>query len=135
MKYSIGEFSRMTSLSIKTPRLYHENEIFLQVEIDEFSGCRYYNDRNYEIARAIKILRSFDFSLAEIKYILNECAEESDMIKKLHAKLNEIQGKIQRYQIIFRSIEMIIQNEKESAMKLKQNFEIEEKIIETEYPI
>ncbi|MBD3290970.1 hypothetical protein GF337_19340 [candidate division KSB1 bacterium] len=84
--------------------------------------------RNYEIARAIKILRSFDFTLAEIEDILDKCRDESDMIKQLHAKLIEIQGKIHRYQDIFLSIELIIQNEKESAMKSKQTFEIEKKL-------
>lgn len=130
MKYSIGEFSRMTSLSVKTLRLYHEKELLIPVEVEEFSSYRYYNDRNYEIARAIKILRSFDFSLAEIKDILDECTDESDMMQQLHTKLNEVQEKIRRYQDIFRSIELIIQNESESTMKKNHNFEIEERVIE-----
>jgi len=131
MKFSIGEFSRITSLSIKSLRLYHKKEILIPSEVDEFTGYRYYNEANIEIASVIKILKEYDFSLAEIKEIIEECSEESEVIDQLIRKKKEIQKKIDRYQDVSRSIELIIQKETENKMKTKNEFEIEEKEVET----
>lgn len=131
MKYSIGDFSIITHLSIKSLRLYHEKEILMPAKIDEFSGYRYYNDANIETARAIKILKSFDFSLAEIKEILDECGEDEDILSHLENKLADISRKIQQYQEVSRSIELIIKREKESKMQTQNEFAVEEKEIDT----
>lgn len=131
MHYNIGEFSRMTSLSIKSLRLYHDKGILIPAQVDKFTGYRYYDDSNYEVARAIKILRTYDFSLAEIKEILSACEDERDMLDYLRSKVGEIHSKIYRYKEISRSIETIIQTERDSAMKPDQSFEIEEKDLDT----
>ena len=131
MKFSIGDFSRITSLSIKTLRLYHEKEILIPSEVDEFTNYRYYNEYNVDLARTIKILKEYDFSLAEIKEIIDECSEESEMLEQLIKKRNEIENKITRYKGVSRSIELIIQKETESKMKNETEFEVEEKEVET----
>jgi len=131
MKFSIGEFSRITSLSIKSLRLYHEKDILIPAEVDEFTKYRYYNEVNYEKACSIKILREHDFSLQEIKEILDECNEESDMLEQIQTKLNEVKNKIQRYNDISQSLKNIINQEKENKMKEQNEFEIEEKEVST----
>jgi DNA-binding transcriptional MerR regulator len=72
VKYSIGEFSKIAALTVKSLHLYHDKEILIPFEVDETTGYRYYNQRNLETAHAIATLRSFDFSLIEIKQILGE---------------------------------------------------------------
>ncbi len=131
MKFSIGEFSKITSLSIKSLRLYHEKEILVPAEVDEFTGYRYYNEADCDRARSIKILRDYEFSLAEIKEILNECDEEEEILEQLHTKLGEIRNKIDRYKEISRSIESLIIYERENKMKTEESFDIEEKEVET----
>lgn len=131
MKYTIGEFSQITSLTVKTLRLYHEKGILIPAEIDEFTNYRYYNNSNYELAKTIKILRSYDFTLAEIKDILDECSSESEILEKLKEKQKEVNSKIARYESISSSIELIIQREKETKMNEEVNFEVEEKEIDT----
>ena len=131
MKFSIGEFSKITSLTIKTLRLYHEKELLIPAEIDEFSGYRYYDKNNYETARVIKILKDYDFSLAEIKEILDEYSDESEILLPLKEKLKEIESKINRYKEISNSIEIIINKEEENKMNSEKEFEVEEKEIET----
>ena len=56
--YSIGEFSKLTGLTIKALRLYHEKGILEPSIIDEQSGYRYYRDRDLEKAQSIVALRS-----------------------------------------------------------------------------
>jgi len=131
MKFSIGEFSRITSLSIKSLRLYHEKEILIPSEVDEFTGYRYYNEANVETARVIGILKNYDFSLSEIKEILDEVTDESELVEQFQKKREEIEKKINRYKEVSRSIELIIQKEKENNMNAKDEFEIEEKELDT----
>jgi DNA-binding transcriptional MerR regulator len=131
MKFSIGEFSKITSMSIKTLRLYHDKKILIPAEVDEFTGYRYYGENNYETAKTIKILKEFDFSLAEIKDVLDECSDESDILTQLEEKLKQIENEIHRYKEISGSIRSIINYEKENKMKPEENFEIEEKKVET----
>ena len=131
MKFGIGQFSSITLLSIKTLRLYHEKGILLPSEIDDFTKYRYYNEGNFETARVIKLLREFDFTLAEIKVILEECNEESDLLEQLQTKFEQIQSKINRYKLTLNSLENIIRVEKENKMEKKQSFEIEEKMVDT----
>lgn len=131
MRFSIGEFSRITSLTIKSLRLYHEKGILVPAAIDESSGYRYYNEANCGTAHTIKILKEYDFTLAEIKEILDECNDESDLLEHFQQKLHSIHGKIDQYKEIFHSIESIIQMGKENAMKSNQAFEVEEKELDT----
>jgi len=131
MKFSIGEFSKITLLSIKSLRLYHEKEILVPADVDEFTNYRYYNEGNYDKARSIKVLREHDFSLAEIKEILDECNDEADMLEQIQTKLNDIKNKIDRYNDISQSLENIIKQEEESVMKTNQEFDVEEKEIST----
>jgi len=131
LRYSIGEFSKITSLSIKSLRLYHEKDILVPAEVDQFTSYRYYSESDIEKAKSIKILKEYDFSLSEVKDILNSCNDESEILEQLQAKLLEIKNKLERYNQISRSIESIIIFERESKMSTEVNFEVEEKKVET----
>jgi hypothetical protein len=43
--FSIGQFSRITGLTIKTIRLYHERGILSPGKVDPATGYRYFDDR------------------------------------------------------------------------------------------
>lgn len=131
MRFSIGEFSRITTLSIKSLRLYHEKGILVPSEVDPSSGYRYYDEHDVETARSVKVLREFDFSLAEIKDLLDACDDESDALLQLQEKLASLESKIDRYRDISRSIRSIIEFEKEAKMSKSRQFEIEEKELNT----
>ena len=131
MKFSIGEFSIITKLSIRSLRFYHDKGLLIPAAIDEFTGYRYYDSNNVETARIIKLLRSYEFSLKDIKDILDSCEESEDLIEHLKEKLLDIKTKISQYKKISHAIETTIQYERENAMTNKTSFEIEEKQLDT----
>jgi DNA-binding transcriptional MerR regulator len=131
MKYSIGEFSRMTALSIKSLRLYHEKELLIPAEVDQWTGYRFYDEKNYETVRAIQLLKSLDFALAEIKEILAECSQEEDALVYLERKLGEVRRKIEQYDRISHQLKLTIQFERERTMNSQESFEVEEKNVDT----
>jgi DNA-binding transcriptional MerR regulator len=131
MRFSIGEFSRITTLSVKTLRLYHEKGILEPARVDPDSGYRYYDDECVHRARGIRMLREFDFSIAEIRDLLEQCDDERDLLGQLEAKLQEVERTIKRYRGISRSIATLIEQTRETDMDQPQEFEIEEKELET----
>jgi DNA-binding transcriptional MerR regulator len=131
MHYTIGEFSKMTALTVKSLRLYHEKELLVPSEIDDFTNYRYYDDANFETARVISILKRYDFSLAEIRQILDECQEEEDALLFFEKKLGEIEEKIQHYSKVSRDIELSIKFERERLMNSENSFDIEEKVVDS----
>ena len=104
MRYQIGDFSRICRLSIKTLRYYHEFGILLPSDVDHDSGYRYYDETALEKARIISDLRAMDFSLHEIKEILTNYTDDSELTEFLAKKAGEIDQKIARYA----EIQMII---------------------------
>jgi DNA-binding transcriptional MerR regulator len=51
--YSIGEFSQVTGLSVKTLRFYHERGILIPSSVDDATGYRFYDAAKVEKARVI----------------------------------------------------------------------------------
>lgn len=67
MLYKIGEFSNMTGQSVKTLRYYDDIDLFKPIDVDLFTGYRYYStDQIYDL-ELINVLKSVGFSLEEIK--------------------------------------------------------------------
>ena len=55
--FTIGEFSRMTGLTVKTFGFYHEEGLLVPVRVDGQTGYRYYEARQIELARVITYTR------------------------------------------------------------------------------
>ncbi|MEW5816267.1 MAG: MerR family transcriptional regulator [Spirochaetota bacterium] len=130
--YSIGEFSRISGLSIKALHLYHEKGLLVPRKIDDGSGYRYYDHKNAERARIIIHLRDMEFNLNDISEILKEADDDADVVEFFEKRRDEILAGIRRQKNIVRNLELIINKEKETIMALNSSvFEIEEKELDT----
>lgn len=89
MLYKIGDFSKLTNLSIRTLRYYDDIDLFKPKEIDLFTNYRYYSDDQLEDLKIIKDLQDIGFSLEEIKEYKNNLNNEI-MLKKKEELLNNI---------------------------------------------
>jgi len=128
--YSIGEFSRISGLSIKALRLYHEMGLLVPAKIDEETLYRYYNHRNAERARIISNLKALEFSLDEIAHLLKKANDEADGLDFFEKRKEEILAKIAKQRKIVSQLNTIIDIEKEAQMANGDHFEVEEKQID-----
>ncbi len=129
--YSIGEFSRITGLTVKTLRHYHKVGLLAPACIDEETGYRYYNASSADRARIVSQLRRMQFSIGDIREILASGEDDSDLVDHLERQKAALSDKIRHHRNIVRSLETIIRIEREAEMTTKQTtFEIEEKNIE-----
>ncbi len=126
--FAIGQFSRITGLTIKTIRLYHERGILLPIEVDSATGYRYFDDRNVEQAQAIAYLRQLEFSLSDIKEILDHFDEDGNVLAFLEKQKEAIRAKMEQLGRIALTLEEIIKTEKEAkAMSDESTFEVGER--------
>jgi DNA-binding transcriptional MerR regulator len=66
----IGEFSKMTYLSIKALRHYHNLGLLEPADIDPMTGYRRYATSQVPVAHAIRRFRDLDMPLDEIRQVL-----------------------------------------------------------------
>ena len=73
---SIGEFSHLTHLSVRTLRRYHEAGLLVPAHIDDATSYRYYAADQIPTAQVIHRLRDLDVPLDVVRRIL-ETSEPS----------------------------------------------------------
>src|SRR3984893_14022362 len=64
--FTIGEFSRITHLSIKTLRRYHEARLLEPAHVDRQTGYRYYAVDQVPAAQAIHRFRELGMPVREV---------------------------------------------------------------------
>jgi DNA-binding transcriptional MerR regulator/effector-binding domain-containing protein len=112
--FSIGEFSKIAGLSVKTLRFYHEKGLLVPAAIDPGSGYRRYDERNVDRARIIGGLRSLEFSLDEIAEILAACSEDQDVLVYLDRQKESLGERIKRLRIVVKQLDQLIGREREA---------------------
>ncbi|WP_169717922.1 hypothetical protein SPSIL_051850 [Sporomusa silvacetica DSM 10669] len=97
VKYKIGEVSHLLGIPIDTIRYYETKEI-VNPDKNKESGYRYYDAWDINYLLDCKYWRSFDFSLSDVRGIINECSYE-DICEKLleqEAKLTKVAAHYQK---------------------------------------
>ena len=89
MLYKIGDFSKKCGVSVKTLRYYDEINLFKPVDIDLFTGYRYYSEEQLDDIKIILKLKDASFSLEEIKEYWNNFNDDI-MLNKKKELINEI---------------------------------------------
>src|SRR5215213_6436257 len=68
---TIGDFSKMTYLSVKALRHYHDVGLLEPVAVDPSSGYRHYAASQVSTAQAIRRFRDLDMPLEQIRAVLD----------------------------------------------------------------
>lgn len=66
----IGDFSKLSRISIRMLRHYNDLDLLIPDVVDDFTGYRYYRESQLPLAEMISVLKSMGFSLTMIKEIL-----------------------------------------------------------------
>jgi len=67
---TVGDFSRMTHLSVKTLHHYHQVGLLEPAQIDARNGYRYYSIDQIPAAQVIRRLRDLDMPIPDVKSVL-----------------------------------------------------------------
>lgn len=128
--FTIGEFSKITGLTVKTLRFYHEEELLVPAHVDPGSGYRYFDESQIEVARVIAFLRKLEFPLSEIKAIVLRKGDDEQVLEVMERQLAALTEKIKGYRKVVRSIQQFIDDERRVRVMAETNYEVQEKKLE-----
>jgi DNA-binding transcriptional MerR regulator len=125
--FTIGEFSKITGLTIKALRLYHEKGIIEPHAVDPRTGYRYYNHQDAEKARVLRLLKDMMFGLDEIAEILKDCGDDADTVEILQRHRDRLEARIDDLRKARRQVDSILTSEREAIAMTDVHGEIVEK--------
>lgn len=128
--YKIGEFSKITHLTVKTLRYYDEEKILTPSLRNEENGYRLYTNEDFKKAERIVMLRQLDFSIAEIKDVICACDTEEDLAYYLKEKQHQIETHIQKERALLRKIQACMPSEVNNRGEtILPNYEVKVKTV------
>ncbi len=92
----IGEFSKLSRISVRMLRYYDEMGLLVPAEIDRFTGYRYYAEEQLIAAGRIASLRDMGFGLADIGVMLAGPDDRDTAERMMDERLNTLDAEQSR---------------------------------------
>ena len=101
----IGDFARLSQVSVVTLRYYDEMDLLKPVKVDTFSGYRFYSTDQLPRLNRILALKDLGFSLEQIKLMLADGLTAEQLHSMLTVQRNEVEKRLSDEQDRLRRIE------------------------------
>jgi len=105
---SIGDFSRMTHLSVKALRFYHDQGLLEPARIDPGSGYRFYEPAQVPVAQVIRRFRDLDMPLDQVKAVL-QAPDLETRTKEIISHLTAMEAKLAEMQMSVASLRALLE--------------------------
>ena len=98
----IGDFSKLSRVSIRMLRHYDDIGLLKPAEIDEFTGYRYYREDQLFVIGRITALKDMGFGLADIVRVLEIYEDKEKLDEFFSARQKELtdQAKETEYKLM-----------------------------------
>lgn len=103
--FKIGDFSKLSRVSVKTLRYYDEIGLITPVRVDDFTGYRYYSTDQLPRLNRILALKDLGFSLEQIARLLDDGLPAGHIGEMLELRKREIRDQIEADQVRLNLIE------------------------------
>ncbi len=110
---TVGEFSRMTHLSVKTLRHYHQVGLLEPADVNPGTGYRYYLSDQIPTAQVIRRLRDLKMPVAEVKEVLS-ASETSIRNAVIAAHLDRLEDELANTHSAVESLRNLLQHSTEA---------------------
>src|SRR5580698_528041 len=108
IRLSIGDFSRMTRLSVKSLRRYHDLGLLEPADIDRDTGYRYYETSQVPLGQAIRRFRDLEMPLERLKEVLH-APDASARNKLIIAHLEHMESALEQTQQTVASLRALLE--------------------------
>lgn len=115
---TIGVFSRMTHLSIKTLRHYHDLGLLEPAAIDPFTGYRSYDTSQVPAAQVIRRLRDLTMPLDQIRAVLT-APDVGARNQEINAHLDRMESQLTQTQSAVRALRALLAGPVQPAVELR----------------
>ena len=106
---TIGEFSKMTYLSVKALRHYHDVGLLEPVDIDSETGYRRYSTAQVSTAQAIRRFRELDMPLEHVRAVL-DAPDVTSRNEAILVHLRHMQQQLERTQTTVASLQALLED-------------------------
>jgi len=103
MKYSISQVSKIAGISIRTLHYYDQQNLLVPLR-DSENGYREYTDQHMIVLQQILIYRQMDFSIAQIKQVLNQ--DEQTLFESLKLQKQTLKNKAIELDSLIKKVEI-----------------------------
>ena len=104
----IGDFSRMTHLSVKALRFYHDQGLLEPARIDRSSGYRYYEPSQVPLAQVIRRLRDLDMPLDQVRAVV-KAPDVETRTREIIAHLAAMEARLAELQTSVSSLRALLE--------------------------
>jgi DNA-binding transcriptional MerR regulator len=112
---SIGDFSRITLVSVKALRHYHELGLLQPAEIDADAGYRRYRLEQVPTAQVIRRLRELGMSLDDVRAVI-EAPDVSARNAAISAHLRRMEGELEQTRATVSSLRLLLDGGRPGAI-------------------
>ncbi|PGK32811.1 MerR family transcriptional regulator [Bacillus anthracis] len=123
--FKIGDFSKLSSISIRMLRHYDKVELLQPVKVDEQSGYRFYSADQLKKVNQIQTLKAMGFNIATIKEII-ECDNIDGIKEKFLNRSTQIKEDMTNLQKQLRLLEDSIKTMREDVVEMNYHVSIKE---------
>lgn len=127
---SIGEFSKVSNVTVKTLRYYDEIGLLKPAQVSRESGYRYYAVSQLKSILFINRLKRYGFSLEEIAQVLAAVYDDSLLRTLIRQKRQLLQEQLQAQHLVLRQLEQDLQNLERGIYVMAYFDEIPVKLVE-----
>lgn len=117
----IGDFSKLSRISIRMLRHYDEIGLLVPENIDNFTNYRYYSESQLPVASRITALKDMGFSLSSISEILKNYEDPYTLSKFLEVKQTEVQEQVDAAKHRLRLLETAIERLRRDGKTMNYN--------------
>jgi DNA-binding transcriptional MerR regulator len=99
-RLTIGDFSRMTYLSVKALRHYHDVGLLEPATVDQWTGYRYYDTSQVTVAQVIRRFRDLGLPIEQVRAVITapDVATRNEVIvrhlKEMETRLADTQATV-----------------------------------------
>jgi DNA-binding transcriptional MerR regulator/effector-binding domain-containing protein len=108
VRLPIGDFAKMTHLSVKALRHYHDVGVLEPAQIDQWSGYRFYDPDQVPVAQVIRRFRELGMPLEEVRAVLQapDVGSRNDVIV---AHLERMESQLAQTQAVVASLRSLLE--------------------------
>jgi DNA-binding transcriptional MerR regulator/effector-binding domain-containing protein len=115
---TIGDFSRMTHLTVKTLRHYHQVGLLEPADVDPRTGYRYYSTDQVPAAHLIRRFRDLDMPIDEVRAVL-AAPDRAARDRLVAAHLDRLQQQLEHTQAAVESLRDLLGPGRDGAGRIE----------------
>jgi DNA-binding transcriptional MerR regulator/effector-binding domain-containing protein len=108
VRLPIGDFAKMTHLSVKALRHYHDVGVLEPAQVDQWSGYRFYDPDQVPVAQVIRRFRELGMPLEEVRAVL-QAPDVGSRNGVIVAHLERMESQLAQTQAVVASLRSLLE--------------------------